>query len=331
MTTPENTPQPAEGQPTPPNVPSQPEVAPTWDGAAPASFEPFAAPMQATPETPQMPANAMPGEYPQGQVPPVAPQAPAYGQPVPQPGAPIPALGMPQGAPQPAGPSFSEQMNAAVNSEKLAPYRNIFTNLWKGDTGASIDEGDRNSKLWIPALSVVTVFSAFVYTFFISRMAGQVGSFLFGGYPRLNDRFSSYLGLPADKFFALLFGMIIMFGIGLALRAVALTVAAKLRQKTYSFTRAANLLAVAYLPSLMMISLVFVFALMPGTLMIRIASLMLFVLFLPMLLMSELIIYVGFNRQNGFAKSVLVPHVMLTGASMVLLLVIMTILRSIVD
>lgn len=316
MTTPENTPMPAEGQPTPPPAPMP------MDGSAPqASVAPQA------PVAPQMPA------MPQPQAP-AAPQMYDYGQQASQPGAPVPAMAMPGATPQvpqPAGPSFSEQMSNAMSGAQKSPFIQVLKHIWKGETGEALDLGDKSANFWIPVLGVVVGFGALVYTFFLGRLAGQSGSLLFGGtsFSSFADRYTFYMGFGAGTFFKVLFALLILFAAGLALRATGLMLAAKLRQKEYSFVRALNLLAVAYLPSLLLLVTLFFLSLLPGTAMIRFTVLVLTVVLLPMTLLTELLIYVGFNRHNGFVKSALVPHVALSTAVFVAILIVFRLLIAI--
>ncbi|MDO5060340.1 MAG: hypothetical protein Q4D73_01770 [Actinomycetaceae bacterium] len=310
MTTPENTPMPAEGQPTPPPAPMP------MDGSAPQA-----------PVAPQMPA------MPQPQAP-TAPQMYDYSQQAPQPGAPVPAMAMPGAAPQaaqPAGPSFSEQMSNAMSGAQKSPFMQVLKHIWKGETGEALDLGDKSANFWIPVLSVVAGFGALVYTFFLGRLAGQSGSLIFGGssFSSFAERYTFYMGFGPGTFFKVLFALLILFAAGLALRATGLMLAAKLRQKEYSFVRALNLLAVAYLPSLLLLVTIFLLSLLPGTAMIRFTVLILTVVLLPMTLLTELLIYVGFNRHNGFAKSVLVPHVALSTAVFVAILIVVRVLIAI--
>lgn len=346
MTTPETPEFPQT--PEQPNFNTQP-VPPVAPGESTAPAQPVAPvppvapaqPVAGQPGAPVPPAGAQPG-YGQpvyGQ--PVAGQ-PVYGQPVvgqPVPAQPAPGqpgYGQPAAAPAaPAGPSFGDQLGAAVNNLDLGNYLTAMKHIWKGETAQGIDLVDKIKNFWLVATGALVFFSAFVNTFFLGRISGQPGmGFLrftggSGSLADLLDTRASYMGFSFGQFMGAFVKYILLLLVIYCVRAAVMVLTAKLRKTNFSFTRALGLVAFAYIPSLLILAVVFVLSLLPTAALLRLCVLILFVAIIPAILFAELLMYIGFNRHNRVQKSVLVPYVVLTGAGFLVAGLVMALLTAI--
>lgn len=220
-------------------------------------------------------------------------------------------------------PQESPETSVALKLKDNPEFNSYVTALkyvWKGENTQGIDLVDNIKHFWLVTTSVLVFISALVNTFFIGRISGQPGmGFLrfAGGNASIIDLLDtreSYMGFSVGQIFGLFFKHLLLITIIYCLRAGVLVLAAKVRKHNFSFTRALGLVSFAYLPSLLLLLIIFILAIIPGSITLRLGIFILSATLIPLILFAELIMYIGLNQHNQIQKSALVPYTLFTGA-----------------
>lgn len=281
---------------------------------------------------------------------PTAPTAPAAGQATPVQGQPeeIYAQYNPQQAASPAagyaaqapyqgvaGQPYAHQQVApaapAAPTEKspivigtIAQWT-VLTQVLRGKTVQAFHIAHTAPKFW---LAHVLVFAALIGLFYATTVARvnaaatgfaddfvdelTNGLFTSSGYST-----SDYFGIDFSAWFQLFLFAGLLYAAYFFIRAFGVWLVFSVRRQNVPFSVAANTVASAYTGQLILTAALFVLVLVPSAGFVTLITIVATILYSLLSYMSELLIYTGINRAVPFAKSPLVPHTLLTAASMV--------------
>lgn len=279
-------------------------VAPATDQAAPAQSQPEEIYAQYNPQPAAAPAAgyAVPAQAPyQG----VAEQPYAHQQVAPA---------------APAAPA--EKSPIVVGT--IAQWT-VLTQILRGKTIQAFHIAHTAPKFW---LAHVLVFAAVIGLFYATTVA-RVNAAATGFADDIIDELSSgllsssgystsdYFGLDFSAWFQLFLFAALLYAAYFFIRALGVWLVFSVRRQSVPFSVAANTVASSYTGQLILTAALFVLVLVPSAGFVALITVVATILYSLLSYMSELLIYTGINRAAPFAKSPLVPHTLLTAASMV--------------
>lgn len=303
--------------PVPPQ-PTQPVAQPANPYAGSAGYPP------AYPVQPPAPAQQQPQQYAQPGYPPAYPVPPAY------PGAYPGAAGQVPAPPQP-GPSFSQQVSsgaANVSAQATSTAKQVATSafgrdvagVWQGfleymrghDAGVARDYMERKYA-WGIVLGGLAIIAGWVMAFTKDHAYNLADSSVnWLAHSLTGYSTEGAIELSAGDWFKAFFLFGIFFAILLALRAVEVFCALRIRHVQVQFPAALNVLAASYTPLMVILfPLALLYALPSAGLMVAMAGLGTVVAAF-FTTTAELSLYHNMSALNEGDKSLVLPHAILT-------------------
>lgn len=215
----------------------------------------------------------------------------------------------PDAAPAASQPGTGAQMLAALSVLWVS-----LKAVWKGQTVGALRLGAESKKFWITAFLVYSAVIGLLLATLTARsidgadqMLGAMTGSLFG----VSSRGS--LGISFGGWLALFFSGAALALVALVLRSLCIKWTFALRGMSKPLTAAGSILATSYVLPLAVLLGAAVLLLVPSALLSGLVFLIFGVLSVPLILVAEILIYVGINRTASFEKSALIPHAVFTG------------------
>lgn len=197
----------------------------------------------------------------------------------------------------------------------------VLTRLGKNNVVDAFGFASRSPWLWVVTAVIGAVLTGLLFATTIARVSGSAMSsvsMLFSGS-------TVYSGIGFGSWLGMLVMGVVLVGIIMGLRVVALHLTYRLAGKPQPFTASLSLTATAYSIHLPVMVLVLVLMLIPGRSWVMIVAALGAYLWLVCALLSELLVYIGLNRTTAFPNSPFRIHAIATAvwiaaAGLVLLL-----------
>lgn len=218
----------------------------------------------------------------------------------------MPSVQQWQSDPGPGQPVPAQGPNTFVAA--LSDQVAVLTRLTKGQTLEALRIASQSRMLWVVALVAGALITALVLSISLGRLSGvamSTVSTIFGGS-------SVYFGMTVGAWFTVFLMTVILVGIVMGLRVVALHLTYRMAGSPQSFRSSMSLTAAAYSIHLPIMVVVLVLMLIPGRSWAMIVAGIGAYLWLLCGLLSELLIYIGLNRTTAFKGSPLRMHAIAT-------------------
>lgn len=249
------------------------------------------------------PGTEPPHEQPTEAVPP----PPNHSTDVTAPLPPSDAWQTPQGQPAPHQPAEPNHFLMAVNDQVA-----VLGHLAKSRTVEAFQRASQSPLLWLVTLVAGAVLTGLM----VATMGGRVSGAAMSSIASMFGGGSVYMGVTFGAWFTLFIASIILIGLVMGLRVVALHLTFQMAGKPQSFRAAASVTATAYTLHLPILALMLLLVLIPGRTWVLIVVILGSFLWLLFGLLAELLIYIGMNRTTGFQTSPFRMHAITTGVWM---------------
>lgn len=208
-----------------------------------------------------------------------------------------------QGPGQPVSPQGPNSFVTALHDQVA-----VLVRLAKGQTLEALRVASQSRMLWVVTIVAGALITALVLSISLGRLSGvamSTVSSIFGGS-------SVYFGMTGGAWFTIFLMTVILVGIVMGLRVVALHLTYRMAGSPQPFRSSMSLTAVAYSIHLPIMVVVLVLMLIPGRSWAMIMAGVGAYLWVLCGLLSELIIYIGLNRTTAFSGSPLRMHAIAT-------------------
>ncbi|MGV3102700.1 hypothetical protein [Rothia sp. 32237D007AR] len=282
---------------------------------------------QAYQSTPVAPVQ-QPVQYQQAPVAPSQDQAqPIYAQyPPVQPAQPVQSLQPGQPAqPYAAAPAVPQApaQKSPFSIGAVAQWT-VFSQILRGHTIPALNIAHSSSLFWAAHVAIFAGIVGLFYATTIARISAAATSFaddlldsMSGGlFSSSGYSSSDYFGLDFGEWFQLFIYAALLYVAYFFIRSLCVWAVCGIRKQSVPFSVAATNVASAYTGQLVLTALLFILVLVPSTGFVSFVTFIGIMLYGLLSYLSELLLYTAINRSAPFAKSPLMPHVLLTGVSM---------------
>lgn len=208
----------------------------------------------------------------------------------------------------PSGQQQSPNTFVTALSDQVA----VIVRLAKGQTLDALRVAAQSQLLWVVTVVAGAILTGLLFSTTLARISGAamstVSSFLGGS--------SVYFGMTAGAWFTTLLMSVILVGIVMGLRVVALHLTYRMAGSPQPFCSSMSLTAAAYSIHLPIMVIMLVLVLIPGRSWAMIAAGIGAYLWVVCGLLSELLVYIGLNRTTAFNGSPFRMHAIATAVWM---------------
>ncbi|MGP5255044.1 hypothetical protein [Glutamicibacter ardleyensis] len=187
--------------------------------------------------------------------------------------------------------------------------------LWQGNTVGALRAATQSKSYPLVALALYAVIGGLLLSTFLTRglngldsFAGDMSYYVTGGSYSTSGSFSATIGQWLGAF---ILGAI-LFAIVFVVRSLCLKWTFAVRGGSQSFDTTTRIVATAYAIPMVLLLVATVFFMIPSLALSAVVMFIVAIVSLPVGLIPEILLYVGLNRTQSFAKSPLIPHVSFT-------------------
>lgn len=214
----------------------------------------------------------------------------------------------PPGQPGPQQPAGPNTFITAVNDQV-----SVLGHLAKSRTVEAFHRAAQAPQLWV----VTLVTGAILTGLLVATMAGRVSGAAVSSLATMFGGGSFYFGVTFGAWFTLFITSVVLVGLVMGLRVVALHLTFQMAGKPQPFRAAMSVTATAYSLHLPILAFMLLLVLIPGRSWIMLVVGLGGFLWLLFGLLAELLIYIGMNRATGFQTSPFRMHAITTAVWMI--------------